>query len=52
MREEEWQQLQADPARTHSDRGAVGWPKQMFHVSAVSLRQQPMVPWQATGHLD
>ena len=57
VREEAWvrqeasQQSQADPARTHPDQGTVGWPEQVFPVSA-SLRQQPMVPWQATGHLD
>ena len=55
VREEAWvrqeasQQSQADPARTHPDQGTVGWPEQVFPVSA-PLRQQPMVPWQATGH--
>ena len=58
VREEAWvrqeasQQSQADPARTHPDQGTVGWPEQVFPVSAVPLRQQPVVPWQATGHLD
>ena len=57
VREEAWvrqeasQQSQADPARTHPDQGTVGWPEQVFPVSAVPLRQQPVVPWQATGHL-
>ena len=57
VREEAWvrqeasQQSQADPARTHPDQGTVGGPEQVFPVSA-PLRQQPMVPWQATGHLD
>ena len=58
VREEAWvrqeasQQSQADPARTRPDQGTVGWPEQVFPVSAVPLRQQPVVPWQATGHLD
>ena len=53
VREEAWvrqeasQQSQADPTRTHPDQGT----EQVFPVSA-PLRQQPMVPWQATGHLD
>ena len=53
VREETWvrqeasQQSQADPTRTHPDQGT----EQVFPVSA-PLRQQPMVPWQATGHLD
>ena len=57
VREEAWvrqeasHQSQADPARTHPDQGTVGWPEQVFPVSAVPLRQQPVVPWQATGHL-
>ena len=52
VRQEASQQSQADPARTHPDQGTVGWPEQVFPVSAVPLRQQPVVPWQATGHLD
>ena len=51
-RQKAGQQSQADPARTHPDQGTVGWPEQVFPVSAIPLRQQPMVPWQATGHLD
>ena len=51
VRQEAGQQSQADPARTHPDQGTVGWPEQMFPMSAVPLRQQPVVPWQATGHL-
>ena len=51
VRQEAGQQSQADPARTHPDQGTVGWPEQVFPVSA-PLRQQPMVPWQAAGHLD
>ena len=38
-------------ARTRPDQGTVGWPEQMFPVSA-PLRQQPIVPWQATGYPD
>ena len=49
-RREASQQSQADPARTHPDQGTVGWPEQVF--VSVPLRQQPMVPWQETGHLD
>ena len=44
MRQEAGQQSQADPARTHPDQGTVGWPEQVFPVSAVPLQQQPMVP--------
>ena len=51
VRQEASQRSQADPARTHPRQGTVGWPEQVFPVS-VPLRQQPMVPMQATGHLD
>ena len=51
VQQEASQQPQADPARTRPDQGTVGWPEQVFPVS-VPLRRQPMVPWQATGHLD
>ena len=44
VRQEACQKSQADPARTHPDQGTVGWPEQVFPVSAVPLRQQPMVP--------
>ena len=49
VREEAWvpqeasQQSQVDPARTHPDQGTVGWPEQVFPVSA-PLWQQPVVP--------
>ena len=45
VREEAWvrqeasQQSQADPARTRPDQGTVGWPDQVFLLSAVPLRQ-------------
>ena len=32
VREEASQQSQADPARTHPNRGTVGWPEQVFPV--------------------
>ena len=50
VREEAWvrqeasQQSHADPARTRPDQSIVGWPEQVFPVSVVPLRQQPVVP--------
>ena len=44
VRQEACQQSQADPARIHPDQGTVGWPEQVFPVSAVPPRQQPMCP--------
>ena len=51
-RQEAGQQSQANPGRTRPNQGTVGGPEQGFPVSTVPLRQQSMVPWQATGHLD
>ena len=45
VRQEASQQSQADPARTHPDQGTLGGSE---HPVLVPLRQQPMVPWQAT----
>ena len=48
--QQEWVRKEAR-VRQEASQGTVGWPEQVFPVSAVPLRQQPVVPWQAAGHL-